>query len=185
MVLCAFKDLQWHRRKSQTEQTYHTCWGIILRERQISDLKLLHLVLSNWLIQSVLSHTVQNTHCYSCQLPSRMKASKCFSKIFLPFSMICMASNVTEPLERTVFVLKTLVNIEFVLINVSYLNTFGDDLVFCYSFCSKFLVLCIHLEIIAAMNDVFCFLPVCWVFRKRSNSLWYSVLALYKVVGSE
>ena len=63
--------------------------------------------------------------------------------------------------------------------------SFDDDLVFCYSSCSKFQVLCIHLEIIVAMNDVFCFIPVWLVFRKRSNSLWYSVLALYKVVGSE
>lgn len=61
-----------------------------------------------WLTQSALPRTVQNTRCYSCQLPSRMNVSKCFSKIFLPFSMIWMASNVTDPLKkkRAGFVLK-------------------------------------------------------------------------------
>lgn len=58
-----------------------------------------------WLTQSALPHTVQYTLCYSCQLPSRMNVSKCFSKIFLPFSMIWMASNVTDPLKEG-FVLK-------------------------------------------------------------------------------
>lgn len=41
---CFYKDLHW---KDQTQQTYHTCLGTILRERKTNYLKLMHLVHNN------------------------------------------------------------------------------------------------------------------------------------------
>ncbi len=52
-------------------------------------------------------------------------------------------------------------------------------------FSTRFHLLYFQVELIIMTNDFFLFLPVCLVFKKRSNSLWYSVLALYRVVGSE
>lgn len=48
--------------------------------------------------QSALLQTEQN--CLLIWLPSGTNTSKCFSKIFLPFSMIWMVSNVREPLNK-------------------------------------------------------------------------------------
>lgn len=68
--------------------------------RQTNHLKITNLMCSYDLQTDTISHTVLNTHCCSCQLPSRMKMSKCFSKIFLPFSIIWMVSNVRDPWKK-------------------------------------------------------------------------------------